>query len=496
MRGARRLAALLGTKQPRRLTSRRAVTFVLLTMLCSCSGFEPLATPDQSAPKVFVEGASGPTAALRTNWPSVFGSTELTQLVADANIANLDIAIAVSRIAQAEAQAGISAAALYPTVSGTADATASGTPGTLAGVGSPSHENYSRQYSLGLTASYALDIWGKNAATLEAARQTAIQARFQRDATALTTVAAVANAYFNILAAQDRLRIARDNVKSADRILNAIKGRLSVGTATQLDVAQQESVVATQRASVPPLEQTVLQGRSTLAVLIGRAPEQLTIKGGSLDTLRSPMIPPGIPSQLLQRRPDIAVAEAGLLSGKANVAAARAAFFPSLDLTAQAGFETTALKALISPDAEFYSIAANLAQPIFDGYNLQNQLEFQRSKYAELLQTYRKAIISAFSDVDTALVAVRKTREHERLQTVVVDASRRAYMITDERLKEGTIDIVTLLQTQSTLFQAQDQLVQVRLERFQAAVSLYQALGGGWTRDDLATAMTNEGKTP
>jgi len=466
--------------------------------LAGCSGFGPLAPADESAPGHYVDGesASKPSRPLATSWPSVFGSAELAHLVADANLDNLDIAIAQSRIAEAEAQTGISASALYPTLSGSGEADTAETPATLAVTHSPYPKTYSRQYTLGLTASYTLDIWGKNAAALQSAKATELQARFQKADTTLTTVAAVANAYFNILAAQDRLRIAHQNVASADRILTAIKGRLSVGTATQLDVAQQESVVATQRASVPPLEQTVLQGRATLAVLVGKAPEQLTVHGGTLNALRTPTVSPGVPSQLLTRRPDIAVAETGLEAGKANVAVARASFFPAVDLTARGGLESIALKTLLSPDAEFYSLAASLAQPIFDGYNLQNQLEFQRSKYAELLQTYRKAIISAFSDVDSALVAIRKTREHEQLQAVVVSASERAYRITEERLKEGTIDIVTLLQTQSTLFQAQDQLVQVRLERFQASVSLYQALGGGWTREDIVAANTNEGEKP
>jgi len=496
MRGVRRLVGLPDRDRNRRQAGWLCIALMATAALGGCSGFDPLPPADDSTPKAYADGASAPTPSVRTDWPGVFGSGELTALVADANLGNLDMAIAVSRIAQAEAQVGISAAALYPTLSGNGGASTSATPGTLASTSGPYWTTYSQQYSLGLTASYTLDLWGKNAASLEAARQTALQARFQRDATALTTIAAVVNAYFNSLAAEDRLRIAHDNVRSADRILNAIKGRLSVGTATQLDLAQQESVVATERASVPPLEQAILQERSALALLLGRAPEQLTIKGGSLDRLRTPDLAPGLPSQLLRRRPDIAVAEAGLQSGKANVAAARAAFFPSLDLSARAGVESLALKTLLSPDAEFYSLAANLAAPIFDGYNLQNQLEFQRSKYAELLQTYRKAILSALSDVDTALVAVRKTRDHERLQAAVVEASQRAYRITEERLKEGTIDIVTLLQTQSTLFQAEDQLVQVRLQRFQAIVSLYQALGGGWTRDDLAAAAPTSDKTP
>ncbi len=466
----------------------RAWMLAGLGLLAGCAGFEPLAAPDTGAPERYFEAASTPTSAapVPKDWPRVFGSAELSKLVDDATIGNLDIAVAISRIAQAEAQAGISRAALFPTLGGSADVTHSQTPGTLKSSTGPFQSTRSDQYSLGLTASYELDLWGKNVATLEAARQTAVQARFQRDVTALSTVAAVVNAYFAILAAQDRLAIARENAVSAERVLTAIRGRLSVGTATKLDVAQEESVVATQRASIPPLEQTISQSRSTLAVLLGVAPEQLTIKGGSLRSLRSPRIAPGLPSQLLLRRPDIAVAETGLEAGKANVAAARAAFFPTVDLTVKGGVESTLLRTLLRPDAEFYSLAAGLTQPIFDGGNLENSLQYQRGKYAELLQTYRKAIIQAFSDVDTALVAVKKTREHEQLQAVVVEASRRAYLITEERLKEGTIDIVTVLQTQSTLFSAEDELVQIRLQRYQAIVSLFQALGGGWTRDDLA----------
>ena len=462
-----------------------AVSFVA-AVLSGCSGFDALPEADTSAPARFVDAPRQPQPAVSHHWTSGFGSTELDRLVATAEAGNLDIAVAAARIAEAEAQAGEAGAALYPTLSGTANTSTARTPGTMKTTTAPFTATTSRQYSLGLTASYTFDLWGKTAATREAARQGAIEAQFQRDVTILATTASVASTYFQILSAQDRLRIARNNVASAERILAAIRARLSVGTATALDVAQEESVVASQKAAIPALEQSVAQGRSTLAVLLGLAPEQLTVTGGSLGRLKAPAVQPGLPSQLLLRRPDVASAEAGLKAGKANVEAARAAFFPSVTLSGNAGVESIALKTLLSPDAAFYSLAAGLAQPIFDGYQLESNLAFQSSKYAELLGTYRKAIISAFSDVDTALAAVRWTREHEVLQADVVRASRRAYMITEQRLKEGTIDIVTVLQTQSTLFQAEDQLVQVRLQRFQALVSLYQALGGGWSREDLA----------
>ncbi|MDR3497210.1 MAG: efflux transporter outer membrane subunit [Ancalomicrobiaceae bacterium] len=483
---------------PSRTSNHRAglgpLAALAMLLLAGCAGFEPLAEPDLATPAHYVDTAAKPGVLLPLEWPSVFGSTELTRLVHDAKIDNLDIAVAGARILQAEAQAGIAGSGLYPQISGDANASTSLNPGTLQRPDPPFHSSISHSYSLGLSASYTLDIWGKNAATLEAARQSAVQAHYQRDVTTLATVAAVVNAYFDVLAAEDRIAIARDNVRTADRVLAAIRGRLSVGTATALDVAQEESVVATQRASIPPLEQEIAQQKAALAVLLGIPPVALTLKGGSLAAVKVPRIAPGIPSELLGRRPDIAAAESGLKSARANVAAARAAFFPSIDLSARGGLESMALKTLFRPDAEFYQLTAGLTQPIFDGFNLENQLANQRGLYIELLQTYKKAIISAFSDVESALVAVRKTSEHLRLQMAVVEASRRAYQISEQRLREGTIDIVTLSQTQSTLFQAQDQLVQIRLQRLQAVVSLYQALGGGWTRQDIAASAPGDGK--
>jgi NodT family efflux transporter outer membrane factor (OMF) lipoprotein len=285
-----------------------------------------------------------------------------------------------------------------------------------------------------------------------------------------------------VLSAQDRLRIARDNVAIAQRVLDAERGRLSVGTATALDVAQQESVVATQRATIPTLEQQVQQNRNTLAVLVGRTPESVSIKGGSLDALRIPRVVPGLPAELLLRRPDIAEQEAYLESASASVASARAAFFPSIQLTASTGFQSTALKSLLGPSGFFYSVAAGLTQPIIDGYQLQGQLDLQKGRAAEFAASYRKAIIQAFSDVENALIALQQTTERERLQREAVTASRRALEITERQLREGTIDLVTLFNIQTTLFTAQDTLAQVRLLRFQAAVSLYQALGGGWSQ--------------
>jgi outer membrane protein TolC len=191
-------------------------------------------------------------------------------------------------------------------------------------------------------------------------------------------------------------------------------------------------------------------------------------------------VTPGLPSELLIQRPDIQMAEANLASASANVYAARAAFFPSIQLTAEGGYQSAALKTLFTPQAAFYNVAAGLTQPIFDGFRLQGQLKLQRGLEKELLDTYRKSVISAFADVESALIAMRQTAERERLLRDAVASSRRAFDLSETRLREGTIDLVTLLNAQQTLFQNQDALSQARLLRLQAIVSLYQALGGGW----------------
>jgi multidrug efflux system outer membrane protein len=310
--------------------------------------------------------------------------------------------------------------------------------------------------------------------------ETAVASRYDREVVGLTTVVATANAYFQVLAAQDRLRVARENLASATRVLNLIQQRLNAGTASALDTAQQESLVNTQRAAIPPLEQTVTQNRNALALLIARPPEHVRIRGGSLRSIAYPRVTPGLPSELLTQRPDIREAEANLAAANANVYNARAQFLPSITLTGEGGYQSSVLKILMRPESIFFNAAAGLTQPIFDGLRLQGNLDLQKGKQDELLQIYRKAVISGFTDVENALSNIRQTALTERLQRDVVTSSRRAFDISDQRLQQGTIDLVTLLQTQQTLYQAEDALVQARLAHVQAIVSLYQALGGGW----------------
>jgi len=413
------------------------------------------------------------------DWWRGFRSAELTDLMQEAQKVNLDIAAAVARFMQADAQARIAGAALLPSVSGSGSETYSRTSGSSAsGLSNGGREVVN--YSASLSASYQLDFWGQNRDAAQAAEETAIANRFDRDVVALTTLTAVANAYFQVLASQDRLRTAQRNIASATRVLEAIKQRFKAGTGTDLDVAQQEAVLGNQKATVPPLRQTLAQNTFALATLVARPPESVRVAGGSLNAISSPRVTPGLPSELLTQRPDIRRQEAQLASATANVGSARAQFFPSIQLTGQGGYQSSALVSLFQPHAAFFSVVGSLTQPIFDGGKILGNFEFNKARQDELLQTYRKTVVSAFADVDNALVSIKETTAKLRVQREVVAASRRAFQLSEQQLKAGTADIVTVLNTQVTLFQAEDALWQAELARLLAIVSLYQALGGGW----------------
>lgn len=420
---------------------------------------------DRSSPNPAIAEAALPPL----DWWRGFRSRELTEIIEETRAANLDIAAAIARIVQADAQARIAGSALLPVVD-------------LNGGATRSHvaQTNSKSVSATLNASYEIDFWGKNRSALRAAEQTAVASRFDREVVGLSTVVAAANAYFNVLAAQDRLRVNRENVASASRVLNLIQQRLNAGTASALDTAQQESLLNTQRAALPSLEQSLTQNRNALALLMARSPESVRIRGGSLRSVSYPRITPGLPSELLAQRPDIREAEAQLAAANANVENARAQMLPSISITGEGGYQSAVLKTLLRPESALYNVSASLTQPIFDGLRLQGNLDLQKGKQDELLQNYRKSVISGFVDVENALDAIRQTALRERLQRDVVTSSQRAFDISEQRLNQGTIDLVTVLQTQQTLYTAQDNLVQARLAHAQAIVSLYQALGGGW----------------
>ena len=415
------------------------------------------------------------------SWWRGFRSKQLTELIEEALTSNLDIAAAVARILQADALARIAGAPLIPAIDFNASASRSRSSSTTITTSSGFSGSVERtSYSTSLSASYELDFWGKNRAALRAAEDAAVASRFDREVVALATVVAVANSYFLVQASYDRLNTAKNNLAAAVRVYNLVDERFKVGTASALDTAQQESVVNQVRAALPLLEQQLRENIATLAVLIGRAPANIKVRTTGMGPIALPPVTPGLPSDLVVQRPDIREAEALLASANASVESARAAMLPTITLTGEGGYSSAALRTLLRPELAFFNVAGGLVQPILDGWRLQGQLDLQKGRQDELLQLYRKSVVSAFGDVERALIAVQQSAERERLQREVVRSSRRAFEISETRLREGAVDLVTVLNTQQALFQADDNLAQARLARLQAVVSLFQALGGGW----------------
>jgi outer membrane protein, multidrug efflux system len=454
-------------------------------------------------PPAYREASShAPDAAVPAlDWWRGFRSSELTSLMQEAQIYNLDVAVAIAQIVQADAQVGVSGAPLLPSITGTATATREHTgsstgSSTASGVGvgvgnggGSSGSSTFSQYSAGLTASYMVDFWGKNRAALYAAEENATVARYNREVVTLTTIVTVANTYFEVLAAQDELRVAHRNLAAAERILALIKQQFAGGTASQLDLSQQEALVSTERATIPPLEVTVRQNIAALALLVARAPANFNVKGGGMAQITIPRVTPGLPSELLYQRPDVRQAEAQLASSNFSVEVARAAFFPQIQLTAATGVQSAALASLFGPGAWFYTLTAGLTQPIFDGFLLESQLKQAKGVQLQFLQAYRKAVLSAFTDVEKALVALSQFTLQERLQIEAVKNSQRAFDVSETQLRAGTVNLITVLQTQQTLLIAENTLAQVRLTKLLAASSLFQALGGGWTPDGKLSSL-------
>jgi NodT family efflux transporter outer membrane factor (OMF) lipoprotein len=448
-------------------------------------------------PATYREGGHyAPDAAVPAlDWWRGFRSSELTRLMEAAQIYNLDIAVAIAQIIQADAQVGISGAPLLPSVTGTGTVqnehfgSSSAASSSLGSGGSSGGASTFNSFNFGLTASYMLDFWGKNRATLYAAEESATVARYNREVVTLTTIVTVANTYFEVLAAQDELRVAHRNLTAAERILKLIKDQFAGGTASQLDLSQQEALVANVRASIPPLEVTLRQSIAALALLVARAPANFNVNGGGFAQLTVPRVTPGLPSELLYQRPDVRQAEAQLASSNFSVESARAAFFPQIQLTATTGVQSAALAALFGPGAWYYTLAAGLTQPIFDGFLLESELKQAKGLQVQYLQAYRKAVLSAFADVEKALVALAQYTRQEKLQAAAVAASRKAFDVSETQFRGGTVNLLTVLQTEQTLFTAENTLVLVRLNKYLAASSLFQALGGGWTPDRKLSSL-------
>jgi len=282
------------------------------------------------------------------------------------------------------------------------------------------------------------------------------------------------------LSLRGRLGVARENLGIAERVFAVVDSRVTNGAASALDRARQQAAVLTQRAAIPPLELQERQTLFALAILLGRAPEGFDTAGTSVAGLNVPPVAPGLPAQLLLRRPDLASAEAQLAAANANVAAARAALLPGIGLSGSAGLASDALLNVLHAPTASIGLGASLLLPIFDGGRLRAQVDVAASRERELVENYRKAVLAALVDVEISLAAGGRSAVQEQLQEAIVQQLRQALRLAEIRYREGADDLLTALDAQRTLFQGEDQLAQVRLARLQASLGLFKALGGAW----------------
>lgn len=456
---------------------------ILASLICaacaSCTTRPSVPELEKQLPAAFEQSTPAATASWPTvEWYGGFASDELTGLIRLAEQNNLDIEAAKARIRQADARARAAGASLLPQVN------ASGNVNRFSG-GAHGERTHETDWSALLSASYEIDFWGKNSATARSAKFQAQASRADRDTLASTILTGVANTYFQVLSLRERLGFAQANLDAARGTLQVIDSRHSAGVASDIELASQKAAVASAEIVIPQLQQQEIEARGALALLIGRNPEGFDVAVRELGSIAEPEVTPGLPSELLTRRPDIYAAETNLRAAHADLDAAHAALFPSLTLTATGGVQNPAVQAAVATIAgtgNSLELGASLVQAIFDGGQRRAAREEADAKARELLATYRGAILSALLDVENALAAIHYLDLQRQPQKEFVDQSERAFEGAQARYREGAGDYLAVLESQRTLSDAREQLAQYRLARLQALVGLNKALGGGWQR--------------
>ncbi len=439
--------------------------------LGACSMTPTYERPVADVPAAWDAAAKSPAGnAVTAAWWQRFGSDELNSLMSEALNANHDLAAAAQRIEQARASAKVARSRLLPAVTATASASRDRT-----GSDGPAQTDSTDQVTM--AASYEADLWGGNRASSAAARARVSESEYARDAVALTLQADVASDYFQILALRDRLGIAKQNLEAARQLLSLVEVRYDNGGATALDLAQQRTTTLGIQAEIPALEQSLNETLHALAVLLGRAPQGFDVTGQSLGSLSLPAIDADAPARLLDRRPDIRSAEAGLIAANADIGVARAALYPSIGLSAGASITG----ALTGGSTTVASLATSLAQTIFDGGSLRGQVSLSEAARAELAESYVQAVLTSFKEVEDSLSAVSTSASRAQLLAETAAQAREAHRLADVRYREGVEDLLTLLDSQRTQLSAEDNLVQARLSSYVATLSLFKSLGGGWS---------------
>jgi outer membrane protein, multidrug efflux system len=445
---------------------------------CIACATQPAAVPAVATPSRWtttqLPGGSLPTQT----WFQDFRSAELDGLVASAYSSSLDLQAADARLRQADARARAAGAAILPQVDLDANST------TYAGHSSngSAHET---DYGALVSASYEIDFWGKNRSARDSAEASRNASAADRAVVALTTVAGVADTYFQTVALRERIELAKQASDNTHQVLDVIRARRSEGLGNATEEAQQRAAVANAEIHIKELQQQEEAALGALAILVGKIPGTLQVTTQRLSDLHVPAVSAGLPAELLARRPDVFAAEENLQAAHADLAQARAAFFPSIVLTGSGGVQNPAVNAAVISLAGLgpsLTAGAALTQAIFNGGRLRAARDEAAAKEQEMLAQYRSATLAALWDVETALGATAHLEQERAAQRESVAQSELALSGAQARYRAGSGDFLTVLDAERSLFAAREQMSQYTLAQLQAAVGLCKALGGGWAQ--------------
>lgn len=456
---------------------RRLPPLLLVVALGACAGphVQTADVPPVAPPQQWRVDA-GPVAPLDRAWWQAFNDPALSQLVERALANNLDIAIAGARIREAKAQEMAARAALLPTL----DASVSGAESrSVNAFGLPSKQTAGQPQ---VQAAWEVDLFGRLADQQSAARSAWLASQAARDAVRLSVASATANGYLNLLSLDARLKVAQETLRARAESLRLAERKTGEGYSPRLELTQAQAEYQAAAQIVPPLRQAIAQQENTLALLAGELPGPVA-RAASLAALTEPAIPDGLPAELLRRRPDVAQAELQLAAADHSLSAARKRFLPQIRLSGSAG---AVLSSLLADPISIWSIGGSVLAPLFEGGRLRAGAESAGAQRDQAAFAYRKAALNAFREVNDALAAASEADRQVAILSRQRDALAESYRLATNRYRAGYSPYLEQLDAQRGLLAAELALAQARAAALQARVTLYQAMGGGWSADAIA----------
>lgn len=468
---------------------RAAVLVMIVMTLTGCEVGPRYKRPITSVPQSFrgalapevSEPAISPNSIANQDWESLFTDSALQQLIIEALKNNLDLKVAAQRVLEAQAQVGVVRSQQMPSVSAGGSFSALQIPSGLANTNAAGTQNdFIRGGGFSASAAWNLDFWGLYRRQTEAARAKLLESEWAQNATRTTLIQELASAYFQLRSLDAQLEVTRNTIRAREDSLKLTQSLETYGAGSHADTSQAEELLHTARANLPELRREIATQENAISILLGHVPQEID-RGRSIDDQPHPaQIPTGLPSELLERRPDIRQAEAALIAANARVGVAKAQFFPQISLTSLGGSASSQLQSIFDGGNAYWFAAGSLSQPIFEGGRLRSNYKYSQAQQQEMVVQYQKTILGALKDVSNALTSYRESENRRDEQARLVSSATEAVRLARLRYAGGNTSYLEVLTTDTDLYDAQVSLAQAQAQQADSLVQLYTALGGGW----------------